>query len=175
MARRILEIKPVERITAGTVGEPGRRSFFLQASGQGKRFTLAIEKQQVQMLAVSIEQFLADLVLRYPDLPEPDPAYDEAAMALEDPVEPEFQTGSIGMGYDDGKDLLLMVIRELIIGDLTSENAAEAYWWCTRSQILVLARWGAELVRRGRPICGNCGNPIDPTGHFCPRRNGHKS
>jgi hypothetical protein len=79
------------------------------------------------------------------------------------------------MGYDEGRDLLLLVVREMLAGELPPESAAEAYLWSTRSQALALARWGAELVRRGRPICGNCGNPIEPQGHFCPRRNGHKS
>ncbi|MCA9996365.1 MAG: DUF3090 family protein [Anaerolineales bacterium] len=31
-----------------------------------------------------------------------------------------------------------------------------------------------EVVNAGRPICGNCGRPIDAEGHFCPNRNGHK-
>jgi predicted amidophosphoribosyltransferase len=37
-----------------------------------------------------------------------------------------------------------------------------------------MCRWGVEIATRGRPICGNCGEPIDPEGHFCPKRNGHK-
>jgi uncharacterized repeat protein (TIGR03847 family) len=175
MARLILEIKPVDHITVVVVGEPGRRAFFLQARGAGKLVTLAIEKQQVQMLAVAIERFLADLGVRYPGLPEADPSYAEEDMTLALPGGPDFTTGSVGMGYDEGKDLLLLVVREMLAGELSSESAAEAYLWSTRSQVLALARWGAELVRRGRPICGNCVNPIEPQGHFCPRRNGHKS
>jgi uncharacterized repeat protein (TIGR03847 family) len=174
MAHRMIEVKPVERITVGAVGEAGHREFYLQARGGERRVTLKIEKQQVQLLSVSIERFLADLALRFPNLPEADLQYDEAEMGLEPPLAPDFQTGSVGMGYDEGKDLLLLVVRELLEGGLTSEDAAEAYLWCTRGQIRRMARWSVELARRGRPICGNCGNPIEPEGHFCPRRNGHK-
>jgi uncharacterized repeat protein (TIGR03847 family) len=95
-------------------------------------------------------------------------------MELDQPLEPLFQAGSIGMGYDEREDRLLMVVREVVGEGGSSEDAAEAFFWCTRDQTRRLARWGVELARRGRPICGNCGNPIDPEGHFCPRRNGHK-
>lgn len=174
MARRTIEIKPVDHITVGAVGEPGHRIFYLQASGGEKQATFRIEKQQMQMLAVSIEQFLSELRQRFPDLPELDASYEETAMKLRPPLDPEFQIGSVGMGYDEGVDRLLLVVRETLEGSLTSEDAAEAFLWCTRDQVRRLAQWGAELMRRGRPICGNCGNPIDPQGHFCPRRNGHK-
>jgi uncharacterized repeat protein (TIGR03847 family) len=174
MARRVVEIKPVERITVGVVGEPGHRAFYLQARGGGTVATLSIEKQQVQMLAVSIEQFLADLQQRLPNLADVAPEYEEDEMALEPPLDPLFPAGSIGMGYDEHEDRLLMVVREVVGEGGSVEDAAEAYCWCTRDQIRRLARWGVELARRGRPICGNCGNPIDPEGHFCPRRNGHK-
>ena len=32
-----------------------------------------------------------------------------------------------------------------------------------------------EVVAAGRPTCAMCGEPIDPEGHFCPRRNGHRT
>jgi uncharacterized repeat protein (TIGR03847 family) len=168
------EIKPVERITIGTVGEPGHRVFYLQASGAGQHLTLRVEKEQVLMLALSIEQFLNDLHQRFSDLEEADGNYDESEMGLEQPLDPAFHIGNMGLGYDEKEDRLLFVLRQAVEDVVSGGDPAEASLWCTRVQLLRMARWGTEVARRGRPICGNCGNPIDPTGHFCPRRNGHK-
>jgi uncharacterized repeat protein (TIGR03847 family) len=168
------EIRPVERITVGAVGEPGQRVFYLQAAGAGKVLTLLLEKEQVQMLALSVEQFLNDLQQRFPNLTEADTRYEEAEMQLEEPLEPVFQIGNMGLGYDEREDRLLFVLREAVETGASKEDASEVSLWCTRDQLRRLSHWGLELARRGRPICGNCGRPIDPGGHFCPRRNGHK-
>jgi uncharacterized repeat protein (TIGR03847 family) len=126
------------------------------------------------MLAVSIEQFLADLQQRFPDLPPADPEYREEGMGLDQPIEAAFHIGNMGLGYDEREDRLLFVLREAVEDVAAGSSPAEASLWCTRTQLIQLARWGTEVAKRGRPICGNCGNPIDPIGHFCPRRNGHK-
>jgi uncharacterized repeat protein (TIGR03847 family) len=168
------EIHPVERITVGAVGDPGQRVFYLQAAGAGQVLTLRLEKEQVQMLALSIEQFLNDLQQRFPGLTEADTRYDESEMGLEQPLEPVFQIGNMGLGYDEREDRLLFVLREASETGAAKEDASEVSLWCTRDQLQRLSRWGVELAHRGRPICGNCGHPIDPGGHFCPRRNGHK-
>jgi hypothetical protein len=47
-------------------------------------------------------------------------------------------------------------------------------FWASRAQIRMLARWGVEVVSRGRPICPQCGQPEEPEGYFCPKKNGHK-
>ena len=47
-------------------------------------------------------------------------------------------------------------------------------FWVTPAQIRAFGIRGQELVAAGRPTCAMCGQPIDPEGHFCPRRNGHK-
>jgi uncharacterized repeat protein (TIGR03847 family) len=168
------EIRPVERITVGAVGEPGHRVFYLQAGGEGRQITLRVEKEQVLMLAMSIEQFLGDLHQRFPALQEADPSFDESEMQLEQPLESEFHIGNMGLGYDEREDRLLFVLRQAVEEAVSRSEASEASLWCTREQLIRLARWAVELARRGRPICGNCGNPIDPSGHFCPRKNGHK-
>jgi uncharacterized repeat protein (TIGR03847 family) len=168
------EIRPVERITIGAVGQPGQRVFYLQVAGAGQVLTLLLEKEQVQMLALSIEQFLNDLQQRFPNLTEADTRYEEAEMQLEEPLEPVFQIGNMGLGYDEREDRLLFVLREAAETGAPKEDASEVSLWCTRDQLRRLSHWGVELARRGRPVCGNCGRPIDPGGHFCPRRNGHK-
>jgi uncharacterized repeat protein (TIGR03847 family) len=168
------EIRPVERITVGAVGPPGHRVFYLQAAGAGQQLTLGLEKEQVQMLALSVEQFLNDLQQRFPNLSGADARYDESEMQLEPPLDPEFQIGNIGLGYDDREDRLLLVLRESSVEGEVETNSSDASLWCTRDQLRRLSHWGLELARRGRPICGNCGRPMDPEGHFCPRKNGHK-
>ncbi len=92
------EIRPVDRITVGAIGEPGKRVFYLQAAGAGTQLTLSLEKEQVQMLALSIEQFLDDLQQRFPALAEPDDRYEEREMRLEPPLEPEFPYRHDGIG-----------------------------------------------------------------------------
>lgn len=166
-----LDLNPVTRITTGAVGPPGKRVFYLQARKDDELVTLLVEKHQVQSLAIGLEEFLAELHKRLPDLPEASADYDDEQMALEEPLDPRFRVGQIGLGYDEDSDRLVLVARELIDEDAESEVVR---FWCTRSQLRAMCYWGLEVASRGRPICGNCGEPKDPEGHFCPKSNGHK-
>ncbi|NIN63208.1 MAG: DUF3090 family protein [Anaerolineae bacterium] len=168
------DLRPVERITTGAVGPPGKRVFYLQARKDRQLVTLIVEKTQVQSLAVGLEQFLADLRKRFPNLPEASSDYDEKEMELEKPFDPAFRVGQIGLGYDEESDLMVLVAREIQTEDENPEEAAVARFWTTRAQIRAMTIWGLEVASRGREICGNCGQPIDTEGHFCPKRNGHK-
>lgn len=168
------ELKPVVRITADAIGDPGKRVFYLQGRSDDQLLTLLIEKQQIQSLAVGVEQFLQDLEERYPELSEAATEFDEVEMELDSPIDPAFRVGQIGLGYDEDSDLLVLVAREFQNEGEDEDTADVARFWCTRSQLRSLCNWGLELASRGRPICGNCNQPIDPEGHFCPKRNGHK-
>lgn len=168
------ELKPVTRITTHAVGEPGKRVFYLQGRSDDLMLTLIIEKQQIQSLAVGVEQFLQDLDERYPELAEASDHYTEIEMELETPIDPAFRVGQIGLGYDEDTDLLILVARENQTEEDDEDTADVARFWCTRSQLRSMCQWGLELASRGRPICGNCSQPIDPEGHFCAKRNGHK-
>jgi uncharacterized repeat protein (TIGR03847 family) len=168
------ELNPVSRITTGAIGAPGQRVFYLQARREADLVTLIVEKLQIQSLAVGLEQFLMELAEQYPDLPEAVGDYREPEMELEQPIDPAFRVGQLGLGFDQPADLVVVVAHELLAEEQAAEQASVARFWCTRSQLRALGRWGLELAGRGRPICGNCGEPIDPRGHFCPRSNGHK-
>ena len=168
------ELNPTDRITTGAIGPPGKRVFYLQGRSADTLVTLIVEKQQIQSLAVGLEQFLDDLRDRLPELPPASAEYDEAQMELEEPIDPSFRVGHIGLGYDEDTDLLVLVAREIQTPNADPEMAAVARFWCTRSQLRQMCNWGLDLAERGRPVCGNCGMPIDPAGHFCPKRNGHK-
>ncbi len=170
----LYDLRPVDRITTGAIGPPGKRVFYLQARKGDQLVTLIVEKVQVQSLAIGLEQYLAELHERFPHLPEASADYDEAEMELERPIDPAFRVGQLGLGYDAESDLMVLVARELQPEEADPEEAAVARFWCTRSQLRAMSHWGLEVASRGRPICGNCGQPIDPEGHFCPKRNGHR-
>jgi uncharacterized repeat protein (TIGR03847 family) len=166
-----LELNPVSRITTGAVGPPGRRVFYIQARKEDHLVSLIIEKHQVISLAIGLEEFLKELDDRLPDLPEASAEYDSSEMELEEPLDPMFRVGQIGLAYDEESDRLVLIARQLESED---EGTEVVRIWCTRSQLSAMCAWGMELASRGRPICGNCGEPKDPEGHFCPKSNGHK-
>ncbi len=166
--------KPVDRITIGAIGPPGKRVFYLQVRQGDQLATLIIEKEQILLLVNKLENFLAELRQRLPDIAEAGSSYREEDMALEQPIDPAFRVDLMGLGYDEESDLLVLVSRELEDTDEGLKEASVARFWCTRSQMLTACKWGLEVASRGRPICGNCGQPLDPESHFCPKSNGHK-
>ena len=174
MAGILYEVNPVRSITTGFIGQPGRRVFYLQAHGTTEVVTVIVEKQQVEALATGIEQFLTELDEKFPDLPEASADYVPSAMQLKVPVDPAFRVGQLGLGYDQDRDLLVLVAQEIVAEGRDPEEANSARFFATRSQMRALGAYGLELVKQGRPTCGNCGQPMDPEGHFCPRSNGHK-
>lgn len=108
MAGNLLEVNPVGTITTGFIGQPGRRVFYLQAHGADEVVTVIVEKQQVEALASGIEQFLAELIEKFPDLPEASADYVASAMQLKVPVDPAFRVGQLGLGYEQDRDLLVL-------------------------------------------------------------------
>jgi uncharacterized repeat protein (TIGR03847 family) len=94
------ELKPVLKITTDAIGEPGQRVFYLQAKSEDQLLTLIVEKQQMQSLAIGVEQFLQDLQTSHPELPQASLDYIENEMFIEQPVEPVFRVGQLGLGYD---------------------------------------------------------------------------
>jgi uncharacterized repeat protein (TIGR03847 family) len=169
-----LDLNPVSRITTGAIGPPGQRVFYLQGRDESTLITLVVEKMQIQSLAVGLEQFLLEVAQQYPDLPEAVTEYREAEMELEQPIDPAFRVGQLGLGFDRPTDRVVVVAHEIVAEDQDPDQASIVRFWCTRSQLRALGRWGLELAGRGRPICGNCGEPMVPQVHLCPRSNGHK-
>ena len=154
----------VDKLTVGTVGEPGHRLFLLQARHAGQVVTLKLEKAQVAALA----QYLANLL---EDLPRPAELPED--LELEEPAEPEWVIGTLGVSYDATVDRLLLVAGEAV-ADEEEEEGAEARFAVTREQVAALAIRGTRLVEAGRPPCPLCGYPLDASGHACPRTNGHR-
>jgi len=191
-------MNPVSRITAGYVGVPGQRTFYLQARKGTTLVSLLVEKTQVAALAQSVLQMIEHLDQNFPAVstaPLP------RNMALEQPIEPLFRVGQMGLGYDQERDLLVLVAQEIptavdedddaddqdemtgLTGfrsddedddDDDQETGDIVRMWASRGQMEALARHAAEVVKQGRPICPLCGQPINVDGHFCPPRNGHQ-
>lgn len=169
-----MELERVDKVTAGAVGEPGQRTFYIQARQGGRVVTILVEKQQVELLGTSILEILAKVGLETGEGPSED------ELGLEPPLEPLWRAGRLSIGYAEDRDLMLLEIEELI-EEADEEGQpddvpepASVRLWATREQMLALARHGAEVAARGRPRCRFCGNPIDPEGHVCPAMNGHR-
>jgi uncharacterized repeat protein (TIGR03847 family) len=169
-----IDLNPVTHITTDAIGQPGKRVFYLQGWQNERTVTLIVEKVQIQALAVGLEQFLAEISEQHPDLPDARADYVEQNMHIAPPVDPVFRVGELGLGYDSDHDLIVLVAKELIGEEQDPDEARIVRYWCTRSQVRSMCRWGLEVASRGRPICPQCGEPMDPAGHFCPKKNGHK-
>src|SRR5215475_14168048 len=103
--------------TAGTIGPPGQRVFYLQAREGETLVTLKCEKEQVRVLG----EYLGRLLERL-STPATAPAGD---LALVEPVAPAWVVGSIGVGYDEATDRVVLVIEEAGEQDATETEEGE--------------------------------------------------
>jgi uncharacterized repeat protein (TIGR03847 family) len=170
MAHQI-EINPASHLTVGTVGPPGQRTFYLQGGRGSQTISLIIEKEQAAMLATSMEAFLEELEEKHPVETRDAEQSVLQDMRLREPVEELFRVGNMGMGFNESADQVVLVAYELVDEE---EEPNVVSFWASRDQMRALVAHTHEVVAAGRAICGNCGRPIDPSGHFCPNRNGHK-
>jgi uncharacterized repeat protein (TIGR03847 family) len=168
-----INLQPVTHILVDAIGPPGKRVFYLQGWQENRSVTLIVEKFQIQSLAIGLDQFLAEIEEKNPDLSQASADYEEEKMHILPPVDPLFRVGELGLGYDTDNDLLILVARELIAEEQDAEEAGVVRFWCTRSQLRAMSSWGIEVASRGRPLCPQCREPMDPEGHFCPKKNGH--
>jgi uncharacterized repeat protein (TIGR03847 family) len=174
MSRNEIDLEPTTHITIDAIGKPGSRVFYIQGIKDPQVVTLIVEKAQVQTLAVGVEQFLTELKEKYPVLPESSNEFDEEKMHIYPPVDPLFRVGELGLAYDSERDLMVLVAREIVTEGVEPEEVSLVRFWLTRSQIRAAAAWGLEIASRGRAVCPQCGEPMEPEGHFCPKKNGHK-
>jgi len=157
-----LDLGDLDRFTVAAQGPVGRRVFLLQCHCGSSLLTLKAEKQQVSVLAEYLGRLLADLEApsELPDAPE-----------IEQPAEPHWAVGTLGVTYDETLDRIVLVAEELVGED---EDGDMARFMITREQAAAFAIRATILVKAGRPPCPLCGGPLDPSGHQCPRTNGHR-
>jgi uncharacterized repeat protein (TIGR03847 family) len=170
------EFDEVDEFSAGAVGEPGSRVFYLSARHGRQRVTVRCEKLQVKAISTWLRNVLNDLppsdnrpLVRQPDLGS---APDHA-----------FVLGPIGLGYDRANDRLLVQLEELLEDDAADDESDDESaglepsdrghirFYVTRGQADAFCEHADRVVAAGRPPCQWCGNPIDPQGHACPRMN----
>ena len=155
-------------VTAGYLGQPGSRTFFLQAQDDHELLTVVCEKGQVDGLGDLLVRVLAEL----DDVPATD--WDRDAMELREPVEPAWRVGTIGVGVDTDAGRIVLELAEFVTDEDAEVGAEEVRLWLDRDIARRLAAHCKEVVGEGRPTCELCGRPMSPGGdHVCPRTNGH--
>jgi len=183
---------PPERFVAGTVGEPGQRTFFLQARDGVRLTTVALEKQQVAILGERIDELLDELMTGggvTSLIPAITPVEQVDNGPLEQPIVEEFRAGTITLSWDADDERVVVEVFPVVevaipieadeddLVDLPIDEPEPDELFIVRltpSQARVFATRAASVVSAGRPPCQFCGGPMDPDGHLCPRANGFR-
>lgn len=179
----VTEFDPPDRFVAGTVGPPGQRTFFLQASSGRRLSSVSLEKQQVMVLADRIN----DLLDSYAGGAGGDHAAADVLdnAPLDTPIEDEFRVNTLSLGWDEDREV---VVIEAIDRDpdevvLEEDEAASGLLpeeprlirvVLTPARARAFARRCQAVVAAGRPPCPFCGGPLEVEGHICPRANGYR-
>ncbi|GAB3622260.1 DUF3090 domain-containing protein [Mariniluteicoccus endophyticus] len=180
-----------DRFVAGTVGQPGERTFFLQAREGNRLVSVACEKQQVEVLADHLDRILGEigrLTNGMVVVPPPrDVAHDNDP--LDAPIEEEFRVGTMTIAWDPSDERVVIEMFSVTdddpdVGDDDSaEDIARSEAERAGEVLTVRVRPAAArdfvarskaVVAAGRPSCPFCLQPIDPGGHICPRANGYR-
>jgi uncharacterized repeat protein (TIGR03847 family) len=180
--RRLFIFDLPERFSTGTIGEPGNRTFFLQARDGRRVVSVAIEKTQVAVLAERLGRLLVELD-RHGIVEDPPTPIDPDDNALDEPLNEAFRAGTLTLGWDGDAERILIEARAQQEADEAEDEAIEIADDDEDGPDLLRVRLTADsartfverafrVIRAGRPPCPLCGNPLDPTGHICPRKNG---
>ena len=177
MPKLIYDLNPVQHIIADAMGEPGKRTFFLQGRAGSRSVSVVLEKQEVGSLAVSVLQLIEELEKQYPDLP---PASSRGfKLRTEHPLDPAFRVGELSIGYDEDSDMIWVLAKALIVDaqgkvvDPDDDSVPAVRFVAPRGMMRAMSEHALEVIAQGRPVCPLCGRPIDRAGHFSPRTDGH--
>jgi uncharacterized repeat protein (TIGR03847 family) len=173
MANIDLTLNPVNHITVDAIGKPGNRVFYIQGRKDSEIISLIIEKVQLQSLIIGVNDFLEEISNQFNKSAEFELDIQEEAMQINPPVDPLFRVGDMGLAYDESGDMVCIIAKETPT-DAGIVEGGIVRFWCTRKQLQTLANWSLIVIERGRPICPQCGEPMETEGHFCPKKNGHK-
>ncbi|HWD77364.1 MAG TPA: DUF3090 domain-containing protein [Kribbella sp.] len=187
MARVVHSYDDPERFVAGTVGEPGARTFFLQARAGHRLTSVACEKEQVMALAERLDVMLDEVARRFDRDPVTPTGADDTA-PLEQPIEEEFRAGTMTLAWEADAERVVIEVFAVVAVDpaeleeeadpvtaaMESDDAEVFVVRITEEQARAFARRAVALVASGRPSCPFCGRPIDADGHICPRANGYR-
>ncbi|MBN1201218.1 MAG: DUF3090 family protein [Anaerolineae bacterium] len=147
------ELDPVDFVTIGTIGPKGRRRFHLQAGSGSDLVTLIIEKEQARALSDAINEILENLGQQFPDISNIDVDLSQWDMTLRDPVEPLFRVAQIGLGYDEDREMILLVAQEMITIEEDVQalpDPQEVRLWASCEQMRALSEHAMIVVKQGR-------------------------
>ncbi len=191
MPRRIYDYGLPDRFVAGTVGQPGNRTFFLQVRRGSAIVSVALEKVQVQVLAERMALLLAEVARRGVKVPEALAPGDDDTAPLDEPLVEAFRVGTMTLAWDGESDEIVVEARARPEDDDDEEDDEEdedeplelsdddpdgpdlVRVRLTPLRARAFAERALRTVAAGRPPCPVCGQPLDPSGHLCPRRNGY--
>ncbi|MGV9825666.1 MULTISPECIES: DUF3090 domain-containing protein [unclassified Gordonia (in: high G+C Gram-positive bacteria)] len=182
MSRAIHVFRSPDRFVAGTVGQPGDRTFYLQAVHESRIVSVMLEKQQVQILADRIGALLDEIHRRF-GTPVPPPADRVGDLhPLVMPVDAEFRVGTMGLGWDAESEAVVVELLaitegefdESVVLDDTDEGPDAVRVFLTTEAAREFAARSSRVISAGRPPCPLCAEPLDPEGHLCIRTNGYK-
>ena len=186
MPRQVLLFDQPERFVAGTVGQPGERQFFLQARDGARVVSVALEKQQVQVLAERVDALLDEVVRRSggeAPVPATAPLGSDDNDPLDAPITEEFRVGAMALGWNGDSELVIIEAHEVVDDDEVEvpdlEEDPEEGPTVLRVRLTgiaarAFAKRALVVVSAGRPPCPFCNLPLEPSGHICPRANGYR-
>lgn len=185
MAARVLLFDPAERFVVGTVGQPGDRTFFIQAETGSRLISVSLDKSQVQALADRLVIMLREIKQSNPLFTLKKLPKDDAPLTT--PIEEEFRVGVIGIAFDDNAEKIQIDLQsftedsneteddlEFIDVDDLSDDQDVLRVIITPGQADQFSKRALIVINAGRLPCPFCGFPIDPRGHLCPRANGYR-
>lgn len=182
MSRVIHVFRTPDRFVAGTVGEPGDRTFYLQAVDEAKVVSVQLEKEQVAVLAERLSALLDEVVRRLGDATvEPGEAAVDTE-PLSTPVEQEFRVGTMGLGWDiESRAIVVELLAvseqevdESMVLDDTEDGPDAVRVFLSLVQARAFATRAERVLSAGRRPCPLCKEPLGPQGHICPRQNGYR-
>jgi uncharacterized repeat protein (TIGR03847 family) len=186
-----------DRVVIGTVGQPGARTFYLQARAGSRLVSASLEKEQSALLAEKIDEIL-DQLMTGDGNPYSVPAVTPVELVdndpLEQPVEEEFRTGTMSLGWDPSTGQIVLEAYPIALVDDESDDLLDEALGAAAGlegfgddavgielpepeEVLLVrmpvgtarafAKRTREIVGAGRPLCPLCGLPMDPDGHDC--------
>jgi uncharacterized repeat protein (TIGR03847 family) len=181
MARSIHVFRSPDRFVAGTVGQPGNRTFYLQAVHDKRVVSVMLEKQQVAVLAERIAALLLEINRRFgtPIPPEGDVG-DLSPLIM--PVDAEFRVGTMGLGWDSEAETVVVELLAVsdtefdasVVLDDAEDGPDAVRVFLSPESAREFATRSSRVISAGRPPCPLCDEPLDPDGHICVRTNGYR-
>jgi uncharacterized repeat protein (TIGR03847 family) len=175
---------PPDRFVAGSVGQPGDRTFYLQATSSGRVTSVVLEKFQVSLLAERIDELLDEVLSRTSGkvaIPAATPAALKDDAPLDLPLTEDFRVGAIALAWDGDGDRVVIEAQEEsdqpvepLADEIPADGPGVLRVRISPAAARAFAERALQLVAAGRPPCPLCGLPLDTGGHVCPRQNGHR-